>query len=165
MIFVTVGTHEQSFNRLIEYIDALKKEGEIKDNVIIQKGYSTYIPEYCQCYDFLPYKLMNKYVKEADIVITHGGPATFLMPLRYNKIPIVVPRQKKFNEHINNHQVEFVKFLEKKSNNIIPIYDIDKLKKVIQNYNFIIENMSNIEQSNTNDFNEKFNEVINELFK
>ena len=36
MIFVTVGTHEQQFNRLIEEIDRLKGNGIIKDEVIMQ---------------------------------------------------------------------------------------------------------------------------------
>ena len=33
MIFVTVGTHEQPFNRLIQKIDELKKDGTIQDDV------------------------------------------------------------------------------------------------------------------------------------
>lgn len=41
MIFVTVGTHEQPFNRLIQKIDELKKDGTIQDDVIIQTGFST----------------------------------------------------------------------------------------------------------------------------
>lgn len=45
MIFVTVGTHEQPFNRLIECIDNLKKDGVIQEDVIIQTGYSTYEPQ------------------------------------------------------------------------------------------------------------------------
>lgn len=36
MIFVTVGTHEQPFNRLIQKIDELKKDGIINEDVIIQ---------------------------------------------------------------------------------------------------------------------------------
>lgn len=31
MIFVTVGTHEQPFNRLIQKVDELKRDGIIKD--------------------------------------------------------------------------------------------------------------------------------------
>ena len=42
MIFVTVGTHEQPFNRLIQKVDELKKEGVITEDVIIQTGFSTY---------------------------------------------------------------------------------------------------------------------------
>lgn len=41
MIFVTVGTHEQPFNRLIQKVDELKRDGIIKDDVIIQSGFST----------------------------------------------------------------------------------------------------------------------------
>ena len=36
MIFVTVGTHEQPFNRLIQKVDELKKDGVITEDVIIQ---------------------------------------------------------------------------------------------------------------------------------
>lgn len=39
MIFVTVGTHEQPFNRLIQKVDELKRDGIIKDEVIIQTGW------------------------------------------------------------------------------------------------------------------------------
>ena len=43
MIFVTVGTHEQSFNRLVKYMDEYKKNN-IDEDIIIQTGFSTYIP-------------------------------------------------------------------------------------------------------------------------
>ena len=46
MIFVTVGTHEQPFNRLIQKVDELKRDGVIKDDVIIQTGFSTYKTKY-----------------------------------------------------------------------------------------------------------------------
>ncbi|HEV1534200.1 TPA: multidrug MFS transporter, partial [Streptococcus pneumoniae] len=48
MIFVTVGTHEQQFDRLIKEVDYLKKENLIQDEVFIQIGYSSYIPKYCE---------------------------------------------------------------------------------------------------------------------
>ena len=48
MIFVTVGTHEQPFNRLVEYIDQLKENGTISEEVIIQTGFSTYEPKHCR---------------------------------------------------------------------------------------------------------------------
>ena len=100
MIFVTVGTHEQPFNRLLQKIDELKKDGTIQDDVIIQTGFSTYRPQYCQWSKLLPYQQMVKNVADARIVITHGGPASFIMPLQIGKTPIVVPRQHQFNEHV-----------------------------------------------------------------
>ena len=81
MIFVSVGTHEQPFNRLVKAVDDLKKDGVITDEVIIQTGFSTYKPKYCQCSKLIPYQQMIKNVADAKIVITHGGPASFIMPL------------------------------------------------------------------------------------
>ena len=72
MIFVTVGTHEQPFNRLIQKIDELKKDGIINEDVIIQTGFSTYEPKYCQWSKLIPYQQMVKNVADARIVITHG---------------------------------------------------------------------------------------------
>ena len=82
MIFVTVGTHEQPFNRLIQKVDELKKDGVITEDVIIQTGFSTYEPKYCQWSKLIPYQQMIKNVADARIVITHGGPASFIMPLQ-----------------------------------------------------------------------------------
>ena len=69
MIFVTVGTHEQQFNRLIEEIDRLKGNGIIKDEVVMQTGYCTYEPKYCEWSELLPYDQMLENVEKADIVI------------------------------------------------------------------------------------------------
>ena len=79
MIFVTVGTHEQPFNRLIQKVDELKKDGVITEDVIIQTGFSTYEPKYCQWSKLIPYQQMIKNVANARIVITHGGPASFIV--------------------------------------------------------------------------------------
>lgn len=73
MIFVTVGTHEQPFNRLVKAVDDLKRDGVITEDVIIQTGFSTYEPKYCQWSELIPYKQMIENVKNARIVITHGG--------------------------------------------------------------------------------------------
>ena len=91
MIFVTVGTHEQPFNRLVKKIDELKGNGTIQDDVFIQTGFSTYEPKNCQWSKLIPYNQMIKNVEDARIVITHGGPARFNMPLQILKIPFVVP--------------------------------------------------------------------------
>ena len=87
MIFVTVGTHEQQFDRLIKYIDELKRTRKIKEDVLMQIGYCTYIPKYCKYKKFIPYTQMLEYTKQARIVITHGGPSSFIMPLQFRKIP------------------------------------------------------------------------------
>ena len=83
MIFVTVGTHEQPFNRLIEEMDRLKGEGILDEDVIMQTGFSSYEPNNCEWSKLLPYSQMQENVRNARIVITHGGPASFIMPFHY----------------------------------------------------------------------------------
>lgn len=154
MIFVTVGTHEQPFNRLIQKVDELKKEGVITEDVIIQTGFSTYEPKYCQWSKLIPYQQMIKNVADARIVITHGGPASFIMPLQIGKTPIVVPRQHQFNEHVNDHQVEFARNVAKRMGTIIEVEDIETLGDVITNYDRIVAGMGHGISSNNAKFNE-----------
>lgn len=165
MIFVTVGTHEQPFNRLIEYVDNLKRDSVITEEVIMQTGFSTYEPKYCQWSKLLPYKEMEKNVADAHIVITHGGPASFIMPLQIGKTPIVVPRQHQFNEHVNDHQVEFAKAVSKRMGTIIPIIDILQLQDTIRNYDAIVALMPSGLNSNNAEFCRRLEYMVEELVK
>ena len=163
MIFVTVGTHEQPFNRLVKKIDELKRDGVITEEVIIQTGFSTYEPKYCKWSKLIPYQQMLKNVEDARIVITHGGPASFIMPLQLGKTPIVVPRQQQFNEHVNNHQVEFARNVAERMGTIIPVEDVDKLKDLIINYDQIVAVMEHEMSSNNAKFNKKLEKIVDEL--
>lgn len=165
MIFVTVGTHEQPFNRLIQKIDELKENGTIQEDVIIQTGFSTYEPKYCQWSKLIPYQQMIKNVEDARIVITHGGPASFIMPLQIGKIPIVVPRQKKYEEHVNDHQLEFCKAVEERMRNILLVEEIGELDEQIKKYKDLTSNLRQEMNSNNSRFNEKLENIVESLLK
>ena len=163
MIFVTVGTHEQPFNRLVKTIDNLVGNGVIKEDVIVQYGFSTYKLQYCKGYPMMDYNEMQNSFKEARIVITHGGPSSFIEALQYGKVPIVVPRRLKYSEHVNDHQVDFVKLIAKKMNNIIPVYDIENLGQTIREYDKLIKGMNTSEKSNNLKFNNNLEKIVNEM--
>lgn len=165
MIFVTVGTHEQQFNRLVECVDRLKGDGIITEDVVIQTGFSTYEPKHCTYKNLFPFDKMEDYVAKARIIITHGGPSSFIMPLQYGKTPIVVPRRVEFDEHVNNHQLEFCKAVSKRMGTIVVVEDIEKLKDVILDYDSIISSISSDIQTNNRKFNENFAKVVDDLFK
>lgn len=165
MIFVTVGTHEQPFNRLVKEIDLLKKKEIIKEEVIIQTGFSTYIPQYCEWKKLFPYSKMEDLVTKARIIITHGGPSSFIMPLQIGKIPIVVPRQKQFEEHVNDHQVLFCEAVSERQGNIIMVKDVEKLGETILNYENMVLSISSEIESNNNKFCSRFEKIIEEIFE
>lgn len=160
MIFVTVGTHEQPFNRLIKAVDELKRDGIITEDVIMQTGFSTYEPKYCKWSKLIPYQDMVKNVENAHIVITHGGPASFIMPLQIGKTPIVVPRQYIFGEHVNDHQVEFARNVAERMGTIIPVEDISTLGDIITNYDEIAANMGRGISSNNIRFNKSLEKIV-----
>lgn len=163
MIFVTVGTHEQQFNRLLKEMDRLVKNKIINEEVFIQTGYSDYKPKYCKSSKFLSYKEMDTKVKEARIVITHGGPASFIAPLQIGKTPIVVPRQLEFGEHVNNHQLEFANQVSKRMGTIIVVSDISELGDLIKNYDSLVKEKNKNKKSNNKQFCEKFEEIVDKI--
>lgn len=164
MIFVTVGTHEQGFERLIKKIDDLVRNGKIKEDVVMQIGFTQYKPKYCKWQKLFPYNEMKEMVQKARIVITHGGPASFIMALQEGKTPIVVPRMAKYNEHVNDHQVKFTNFVSNRYKNIIVIKDVKDLENAIVNFdNNKLANSSKI--NNNSIFISKFEDIVKELFE
>lgn len=167
MIFVTVGTHEQPFNRLVKAVDDLKADGTISasESVFIQTGFSTYEPQHCEWTKLLPYEDMQRYIHEARIVVTHGGPSSFLAPLQLGKIPIVMPRSAKYGEHVNDHQVDFVNDVFERFGNIIVVNNINELGQAIKNYNQIVHDMKNIAVSHNTEFCKSLVDVVNQLMQ
>lgn len=163
MIFITVGTHEQQFNRLIKYVDDMVDSGIITEEVIIQSGFSTYKANKCCCIKFLSYSDMIETIMKARIVITHGGPASFIQVLQNGKVPIVVPRMLEYKEHVNNHQVDFVRAVKQRYNNIIPIYDINELEETICRYDSIIKELNFDVVNNNQVFNNKLEKIVKEI--
>jgi len=130
MIFVTVGTHTQPFNRLLQKVDELIKERKIREKVIAQIGYSTYEPKNYNYFTFTSEEKILELNKKARLIITHAGAGSIITALQFRKPIIVVPRLKKFNEHVNDHQVQIAKAFEKEKK-VLACYDIEDLEKVI----------------------------------
>lgn len=163
MIFVTVGTHEQQFNRLVSYMDEWASSHD--EEVVIQSGFSTYEPQSAKYSKLYPYKTMVELVDKARIVITHGGPSSFIMPLQIGKVPVVVPRMKEFDEHVNDHQLDFARAVAERQGNIIVIEDVAKLSETIDNYETIVNGMKNGLTSNNEKFCNRFEELVDEMMK
>lgn len=161
MIFVTVGTHEQPFNRLIKEVDRLVETSVIKDDVFIQTGYSTYEPQFCKWSSLISFDKMNELMETSDIIITHGGPATFMSAIANGKKPIVVPRQEKYDEHVNDHQVDFAQQVKERYNSIEVITEVSELGNYL-NQDLKIDGN---ESSNNNSFCTELRAIVKDMFK
>ncbi len=163
MIYVTVGTHEQPFNRLIRCVDELKGNGTIDEEVVIQSGFSDYDIKNCRHKDLFNNSDMLANYKTARMIIMHGGPSSMIQALQEGKVPIVVPRQKSFGEHVNDHQLEFGRAVSKRYNNIILVEDINDLKDAILNYDKLAGERMASGFNNNAAFCEGLTRIVNDL--
>lgn len=115
MILVTVGSQKFQFNRLLKWIDLLIEENLIDGDVVFaQIGSSDYKPRYYKYKKFLQKDELDSWYEKCDTVITHAGAASIIKPIRLGKKIIVVPRNKSYNEHVDNHQYEIAEVFKKK---------------------------------------------------
>lgn len=132
MILVTVGNATQGFRRLLDAVDFQAREGALQgEDILFQSGHtSNFCPSIGRHIPFIPLELYERSVMEADLVISHAGAGTLIHLLRLGKIPVVMPRRKKYGEHVDDHQVELVEGLEALGR-VIPAYEADHLVQAI----------------------------------
>lgn len=131
MIFVTLGTNDNSFERLLKAIDKEIEKGTIKDKVIVQAGCTKYTSKNMEILDLIPREEFDKLISECDLLITHGGVGSILTGVNNGKKVIAVPRLAKYKEHGNDHQLQIVEnFSERKY--ILAVKDLNKLGKTIE---------------------------------
>ncbi|CAI8762295.1 PssE/Cps14G family polysaccharide biosynthesis glycosyltransferase [Methylocaldum szegediense] len=124
MILVTVGT-TIPFDDLIRSIDSLIEKNRIHDKVICQIGRGKYIPKNCEYFRFKD--SLDELVKQASLVVTHGGTGTVLSLLTEGKRFVAVVNK----DAADNHQQDFLDRLSKE----IPIRwvtDCSMLDQAIQ---------------------------------
>ncbi len=112
MILVTVGTERYEFNSLMSWIDLLMKEGIINEEVFIQYGSSTRLPDDVKISKLVPEAQFKQLVERASAVIAHCGEGSTLLLEEFDKPYILVPRTAKFHEHVDDHQLELAEDLE-----------------------------------------------------
>jgi UDP-N-acetylglucosamine transferase subunit ALG13 len=78
----------------------------------------------------MDYEQMREVTNEARLIVCHGGAGTLISALEQGKRIIAVPRLKRYNEAIDDHQREIVDVLAN-AGKIIAVYDIENLKKAI----------------------------------
>ena len=130
MILVMLGTQNNSFHRLLEEIDKLIEKGIIHEKVIVQAGYTKYTSERMEIFGLIPQEELEKYEKQADLIITHGGVGSIIGSLKLGKKVIAVPRLHEYGEHVNDHQKQIIESFDKKGY-IIGIKDVSELEEAL----------------------------------
>ncbi|MBU7583571.1 MAG: glucosyl transferase [Nostoc sp. TH1S01] len=106
MILVTVGTEQYPFNRLMSWIEVLLETELIQEEIVVQYGNSTILPAGAKVYRFVKEDKFQELINQARIVIAHCGEGTLLLLDSLEKPYILVSRSQRYQEHVDDHQVE-----------------------------------------------------------
>jgi UDP-N-acetylglucosamine transferase subunit ALG13 len=108
-MFVTVGTDHHPFERLVDW--AARWAERMPDwDVQIQHG-RTRAPEHGHGFAFCERERLLELMRDSDLVVCHGGPATITEARRHGHRPLVVPRDPLCGEHVDDHQQLFARRL------------------------------------------------------
>lgn len=131
MIFVTLGTQDKPFKRLLEAIEKEIENGTIKDEVIVQAGCTKYQSDKMKIFDLLPMDEFQLQIDKCDLLITHGGVGSIIGALNKGKKVIAVPRLAKYKEHVNDHQIQIIENFND-AGYIIGVSDVSELSEAIK---------------------------------
>lgn len=131
MILVLLGTQNNSFHRLLEEIEKNIDNGNMKEEVVVQKGYTKFESKSMTLYNQLPLDEINNLIDKADLVITHGGVGSIITAIEKNKKVIAVPRLKKYKEHVNDHQLDIIKSFDEQEY-IIGLNNVEELTEALK---------------------------------
>lgn len=122
MIFITIGTTGFSFDRVDVIVGEVVKKFPKEEIIYQSKTSKVNTASNLKIYNEMKYPNFIKYIKNARVIITHGGPATIYLALTYGKsMPFVLPRKEKLLEHVSDHQIHFARFMAKKKLAKIPV--------------------------------------------
>jgi UDP-N-acetylglucosamine transferase subunit ALG13 len=130
VILVTLGTHLRPMDRLIEALDALAATGDIAERVIIQAAVVSRAPVHLETVGVVPYEQLDRWARESSVMVTHGGPGSIVLALAAGHRPVVVPRDPSRGEHVDDHQIRFVRWLASRRP-IRPVFEMDDLASAI----------------------------------
>ncbi len=138
-VFVTAGTREEPFTRLVKTVEDLVKKGVIKEKVIIQAGHTKYNSHYVEVFDFCAPEKIDELILNARYVITQESAGIGTQCLKYRTRFMVMPRDYRYGElptksdmkedlHYRLEELGYTKVVKNASELEKAIIDLNSLK-------------------------------------
>lgn len=123
LVAVFLGTDHHRFGRLLAWVGDLQQQGLFRFHV--QHG-STPLPVGLSGAPLLGPAAMSDLLDRADAVVTHGGPGSIMDAREHGHLPVVVPRDPRLGEHVDDHQQRFARFVAR-TGLVVTAYDEEEL--------------------------------------
>ncbi|XVX19513.1 glycosyltransferase [Actinomycetota bacterium] len=104
-VVVTLGTLGFGFRRAVEaLVPAIAEVAAPDADVLWQTGATDVSGLGITAHDRVPSHDLQSAIEEADLVVAHAGVGSSLVALDAGHCPVVIPRLKAHNEHVDDHQ-------------------------------------------------------------
>ena len=111
LLFATVGA-VLPFDRLVSAVAELDGKGAIADRVVVQTGVGGLKPDGMEVVETLPFGDIQALLRDASIVVCHGGTGSIITALREGCHVIAMPRLQRLGEVYDDHQAEITEAFE-----------------------------------------------------
>ena len=111
LVLALVGTDHHPFDRMVNWIDrAAWRHREV--HFVVQHG-ATAAPVAAEGHDYLAHGQLVSLLRQAAVVVCHGGPGTILDARDAGHVPLCVPRDPGLGEHVDGHQQRFAAMMDR----------------------------------------------------
>jgi UDP-N-acetylglucosamine transferase subunit ALG13 len=126
LIFATVGSHPSfKFDRLLRALESVKT-----DDLVVQYGPGDPPANARRAERWMPFEEILAQMARASCVVSHGGVGTILCAVRAGRVPVVLPRLRRFAETVDDHQLELARALAE-TDRVILVEDATELADAI----------------------------------
>jgi UDP-N-acetylglucosamine transferase subunit ALG13 len=113
LLFATVGA-VLPFDRLVTAVAEAKASGAIPQAIRVQTGEGGLRPPGMDVVETLPFETVQALLRDASIVVCHGGTGSLITALREGCHVIAMPRLMRLGEVYDDHQIEITEAFEKR---------------------------------------------------
>lgn len=130
-LFVPLGTQKFPFGRIITALNELVEQGEYKPEEIVMQSALYPVKPNFTAFGLIPNEDFNRYMKEAEVVVTHSGVNSIISCMEMGKPLVICPRLHEYGEHVDNHQMEIATLMHEKYD-VLVCTDMKELPALIE---------------------------------
>lgn len=121
-VVVTLGTEIYGFRRALErLLGIVPRDAE----VLWQTGHTNIEGLGIEGHESIAGGDLRSAIAAADVVISHAGTGSALTALDAGKVPLILPREARFGEHVDNHQFQTARELTRRGLAVsVPVADL-----------------------------------------
>lgn len=130
-LFVPLGTQKFPFGRIITALNELVEQGRYKPEEIVMQSALYPVKPNFTAFGLIPNEDFNRYMKEAEVIVTHSGVNSIISCMELGKPLVICPRLHEYGEHVDNHQMEIATLMHDKYD-VLVCTDMKDLQGLIE---------------------------------